>query len=525
MSLEKFVVSSEQMRAIEERIFQAGMPVAALMEKVAGLVVRRIIKGVKTQEFWSESFLPQIGLLIGPGHNGGDGLVIARELHFYGFPVLIYYPFTKTKDLTESHAQYARSLKIPFYTEIEVLKSCDILIDGLFGFGLERNLTPPISDVITIINDWEKIVLSIDIPSGLHTDTGAVLGTAIRATHTFCLGIWKLAFLQEQALEYLGTTELINFDIPIEDITAILGEFPLIQRMTSDQVMKVLPLPRNPASHKYKNGHLLLIVGSRRYSGAAILAGLGARASGVGMLSIAVPHSLKHLLTSQLPEALIIGCSETDNGAIRDLPIGLDFNSYNTIGIGPGLTLEAAGVVESVLDSHCPLILDADALNILAHLGGQAIITERQEITILTPHFGEFKRLFPDLINAENNQIKYAQQAAQIMSAIIILKGARVAVANPQGNVWLNPTSTPALARGGSGDVLTGLLGGLLSQTNLTEIPIESVVNAAVWWHAQGGILAAEERTELGVDAFTLTQYLIPVLRKILRTKKRIKFE
>jgi ADP-dependent NAD(P)H-hydrate dehydratase / NAD(P)H-hydrate epimerase len=568
MTIQKFVVTADQMRQIETRIFAAGMPVAALMEKVAGLIAARIQELLKEEvnpplpsrvnaplprprgerrgkeEIFSDlkyQFkgkkivnlqLPVIGVLVGPGHNGADALVVARELHFQGFPVVIYCPFSQLKELTKNHADYVRSLNIPFSDKVESLKNCDLLIDGLFGFGLEREITNPTAAAIDEINNFNIPVFSIDIPSGIHTDTGAVLGTAIRAKHTLCLGLWKMAFLQDGALEYIGTSELIDFDIPLADIAAILGDSPPIQRITKQSAIEHLPLPRSPISHKYTNGHLLIIAGSGRYSGAAILAALGARASGVGMLSIAVPESIKPMLSSHLPEALVIGCPETHSGAISQLPIAIDLSIYDAIATGPGLTLEAAIAVESVLECDRPLVLDADGLNILAQLGTVPILSERRALTMITPHPGEFKRLFPELADQMGDRIATTQAAAQLCGATVLLKGARVCISGQDSYAsrtltYVNPESTPALARGGSGDVLTGLLGGLLasalalakrsegkpSKRIVRNSPAESVAATAVWWHAQAGIMAAKERTELGVDAFTLTQYLIPALR------------
>ncbi|MFM9267271.1 NAD(P)H-hydrate dehydratase [Tychonema sp. BBK16] len=566
MTIEKFVVTANQMRQIETRIFATGMPVAALMEKVAGLLAKRIQvllkaegrgnkalrllsgnasgRGKKEEGIGNEEGkfsylksrsegkkivnlqqLPLIGVLAGPGHNGGDALVVARELHFRGFPVVIYCPFSRLKELTKSHADYARSLNIPFFDKVESLKNCDLFIDGLFGFGLEREITNPIAAAIDEINNLNIPVFSIDIPSGIHTDTGEVLGTAIRATHTLCLGLWKLAFLQDKALEYVGTSELVDFDIPLADIVAILGDSPTIQRITKASATQYLPLPRSPIAHKYTNGHLLIIAGSGKYTGAAILSALGARASGVGMLSIAVPESIKPILSSQLPEAIVIGCPETRSGAIKDLPVGIDLGAYDAIACGPGLTLEAAIAVESVLECDRPLILDADGLNILAQLGTIPILSERSALTIITPHPGEFKRLFPELADKMGDRITVTQQAAQLTGAVVLLKGAKVCISwqdnYPSRTItYLNPESTPALARGGSGDVLTGLLGGLIasalakpSKRIARKSSPKSVIETAVWWHARAGIMAAKERTELGVDAFTLTEYLIPALR------------
>jgi hydroxyethylthiazole kinase-like uncharacterized protein yjeF len=350
----------------------------------------------------------------------------------------------------------------------------------------------------------------------LHTDTGAALGTAIRATQTLCLGLWKLGLLQDNALEYVGTAELIDFGLPLADIEAVLADAPRIYRVTSQSAIANLPLPRPATTHKYKMGHLLAICGSHRYTGGAILTALGARASGVGMLSVAVPESIKPLLSAQLPEALIIGCSETSSGAIAQLPDNVELSSYNAIACGPGLTMDASPVVERVIASDRPLVLDADGLNVLAQAGTIPTLTQRQAPTVLTPHFGEFKRLFPAIAEGMTNRAIAVREAAQQTGAVVLLKGARVAIANPSGTVWINPASTPALARGGSGDVLTGLIGGLLAQDVLRSASVEAAVQTGAWWHAEAGILAAQERTELGVDAFTLTQYLIPALRSHL---------
>ncbi|MBR8836841.1 MAG: NAD(P)H-hydrate dehydratase [Stigonema ocellatum SAG 48.90 = DSM 106950] len=519
--ISQLIVTAGQMHDIEARIFAAGMPVAALMEKVAGLIVHRLQaialpQGGAVDKFSAFSSLQnRVGILVGPGHNGGDALVVARELHFRGYEVWIYCPFSKLKELTAQHLQYAQSLGIPCYQSVEQLPHGDFLVDGLFGYGLERELTDPVASAIHQFNEWNKPIFSIDLPSGLHTDTGEVLGTAIRATHTFCLGLWKLGLLQDQGLDYVGKAELIDFNIPLADVQAVLGDSPAIKRITKKTALSTLPLPRPPVTHKYKEGHLLLICGSHRYMGGALLAGLGARASGVGMLSIAVPESLKHIMVSHLPEALIIGCPETSSGAIAQLqlPEKTDLSSFNAIACGPGLTRDAIPIVEEVLASDRPLVLDADGLNILAEMDTIPTLQKRHAKTVLTPHAGEFQRLFPAFPDGKTHRVEAVREAATQSGAVVLLKGARTAIANPQGVIWINPESTPALARGGSGDVLTGLMGGLLAETASGEIALEDIVATAAWWHSQAGILAAQERTELGVDAHTLTRYLLPVLR------------
>lgn len=514
-TIQQIVVTADQMRQIEARVFAAGMPVAALMEKVAGLITRRV-------EALYPDLRQHIGVLVGSGHNGGDALVVARELHLKGYAVSIYCPFATLKDLTATHSRYCKSLGIPFVEQVEALQACDLLLDGLFGFGLHRSLVDEIAITVNQINQWSQPVISIDLPSGLHTDTGAVLGTAVYATHTFCLGLWKQGLLQDQALDYAGSVELLDFGLPLADVWAVLGNPPAIRRITPEQAIAHLPLVRPAATHKYKMGHVLLICGSRRYAGGALLAALGARASGVGMLSIAVPATLKPILTAQLPEALVWGCDESDTGVIAQLPAEIDLSAYHAIACGPGLTVDASAVVQQVLQQKQAIVLDADGLNVLAQMGTIPTLQQRQAPTVITPHLGEFKRLFPDLADPMPCRIGAAQAAAAQSGAVVLLKGAQVAIANPEGTVWVNPQSTAALARGGSGDVLTGLLGGLLAQAIATPASAQSVIDsvqAGAWWHAQAGVIAMQERTVLGVDAFTLAHYLIPALQQALQQR------
>lgn len=505
--LQQLVVSADQMRQVEERIFAAGLPVAALMEKVAGLITQRLTALYPTSH--------RVGVLVGPGHNGGDALVVARELHFQGREVIGFCPFTRLKDLTKQQADYSKSLGIVFGSQVECLQDCDLLVDGLFGFGLERPLEGELAATVNQINTWAKPIVSIDLPSGLDTDTGQILGTAIQATYTLCLGLWKQGLLEDSALDYVGKAELLDFDLPLADVLAVLGDAPLTRRITAEWAIAQLPLPRPATTHKYRIGHLLLVCGSRRYAGGAILTALGARASGIGMLSIAAPATLKPILTAQLPEALVLECPETVTGAIAQFPAELDLAAFQAIAVGPGLTAAVGAVIEQILASDRPVVLDADGLNHLAQLGTIPTLQKRAATTILTPHLGEFKRLFPDLAATMTCRITAVQQAAQASGAIVLLKGARVAIADPHGNTWVNPTSTAALARGGSGDVLTGLMGGLLAQLTQTEQP-DAALNAtaiAAWWHAQTGIYCLDTRSELGVDPLTLAHCLIPALQ------------
>ena len=512
------VVTAEQMRAIEGQLFAAGMPVAALIEKVAGRITAWVV-----QHFPLQRYL-RVGVVAGPGHNGGDALVVGRELAALGYQVQVCCPTSRQKPITEDHRRYVTYLGISVVESIDALTPCDLIIDGLFGFGLERPIEGAIADVVAAINGSACPVVSIDLPSGLHTDTGAVLGTAVRATHTLCLGLWKRAFCQDGALAYIGQSHLIDFDIPPQAIATELETLPPVRRATLATIRALLPLPRQPDTHKYRVGHLLLVAGSRPYAGAALLTALGARASGVGMLTLAVPESLRLMVVAQMPEALVLGCPETDDGAIAHLPNDLDLSRYDAIACGPGLSRHAMPAVQSVLNSAAPLLLDADGLNLLAELGGMDTLSSRSAPTILTPHRGEFKRLFPNQLAASDDAGSAAVAAAHQSGAVVLFKGACTAIAHPNGALWYVPESTPALARGGSGDLLTGLIGGLLAQSaagasNSVDSALDAALDAALfgaWWHGLAARTAAADRTELGVDGTQLAQYLNPVLARML---------
>ena len=499
------IVSAAEMQGIESRMFEGGMPVAALMEKV-GLRLTTTI----TQLFPQDQGYHTASILVGPGHNGGDALVVARELWEQGYQVKLFRPLPQAKPLTEAHATYAQHLGIPTPDFSNWLKS-DVIIDGLFGFGLTRPIEGDLAALIHQINQSNLPVVSLDLPSGIHTDTGAMLGMAIVAQHTLCLGLWKRAFVQEQALNWIGQAHLIAFGIPEADQLAILGKSPLIQAIAPQHVRGILGRQRRRSVHKYEIGATLLICGSAQYPGAAILATRAAQAMGVGMLYVAIPQSLKHVLIAQIPDAIAIACPETPNGAIAKLPDEISFNTITSVAIGPGLTLEASSVLHQCLSLDLPLILDADALNILASLDWQTILNQRVSPTILTPHWGEFKRLFgQEMVNSEaaqqGDRLAVISELSSQLQVTLVLKGAKTLIAEPQKPLMINSNSTPALARGGSGDVLTGMMAGLMAQ--YPEQSSGAIATTAVWWHAHAAILAAHTRTQAGVHPQALIETL-----------------
>ncbi len=472
------IVTAQQMREIEHLTFDWGMPVAALMEKVGCLLFERI------RQCYSASIYPQVGLLIGPGHNGADALVVGRELLLEGRNVWAWIS-SPGKELTQAHQRYFEHLGGHLVTDISALADCTLLIDGIFGFGLERAPEGAYAEAIQWANQQAVPIVSVDLPSGLHTDTGQAQGATIRAQRTFCLGLWKRGVLQDDALEYTGEAELIDIGLA-QSCQQALGNIPLFQTLDAAETYKLLPLHRPLATHKYQVGKALVWAGSPEYPGAAALTGLGCRASGVGLVTMAVPDALRPLVIHHLPDAVLVSPTE-DQG---------DFSHFQALLCGPGMLPNPDLLQEILKTSRIPVVVDAGGLSSLA--GNLPWLQQATIPVVLTPHVGEFKRLFPDI--ALEDRLDAAQKAAAQSGAVVVLKGARTVIACPDRQVRVNIESTPALARGGSGDVLAGLITGLLAQ----GLDAFEAACAGVWWHSQCGIYLERRRSVLGVDPYHL---------------------
>ena len=494
------LVSSAQMQRIEEQIFSAGMPVAALMEKVGLAVVAQLQKDFPQAH--------RVGILCGTGHNGGDGLVVGRELWLAQKSVKVWLGKPDLKPLTADHARYLKALGAEFVESLEELADCDLLIDALFGIGLNRPLGEPWAGAVGWANGSGIPILSLDLPSGLNDQTGEVWGCCIRASHTYTLGLWKRGLWQEAALPWVGRLRRIEFGIPPWAYPEV--EVPRLLLRPWQHFPADPPLD----THKYRQGSLLLVAGSAAYAGAAVLAGLGSRASGVGMVTMAAPAELKGLIHSALPEVLVHAWE-----GIPSLPPVAE-KPFQAVAVGPGLGETRLPLLEILLRDWAgiPWVIDADGLNALAEMGVERL-REKGIQAILTPHLGEFRRLFPGI--PLQDRLEAAQRAAAQSGAVVVLKGARTVIASPTGECWVNPESTPALARGGSGDVLTGLIGGLVARRRAqADQPLDapallSCACAGVWWHAQAAVHLARERGLTGVDPARLAEHLPQVLQAL----------
>ena len=509
---EHLLVSSTQMATLEQQLFASGLPVEALMEKAALAVARRL----EQPDWWPQ--LQQRGalVLVGPGHNGGDGLVVARELHLAGIAVRIWSPFERHKPLTAAHLRHARWLDIPALDHPPDPGDPAVWIDALFGIGQSR---PPGEALETLLEQRQQQqpgrLIAIDGPSGLCADNGQPLGrVAACAALSLSIGLLKQGFLQDSALAWVGRLERIELGLPA----------PLLDDLPADQPLALSPCdlasapwPQLPAAaSKYQRGRLLVIAGSAAYRGAAPLCLQGASASGAGSLRAALPQPLADQIWSVQPHVVVSAAlASHPSGSLNlsDLNAAAALERLDAVVLGPGLgaTTEAeaaaeAGIWQPLQRFPGLLLLDADGLNRLARLGATPWLKGRQGPTWITPHRGEFARLFPEL--AEAPALLAAQAAARQCSSChpcsVLLKGARTVIATGDGRRWQLREACSAAARAGLGDVLAGYAGGLAARGGGDAALLATSALA----HAHAGLQAAQQRGQGGADPMTVGQQL-----------------
>jgi NAD(P)H-hydrate epimerase len=383
-----------------------------------------------------------------------------------------------------------------------LLASSDILVDALLGTGLSSLVTGAYREAIKLINNAGKPVIAVDIPSGLHADTGAILGSAIRATLTIACGLPKLGLYVGAGIDQTGVIRVVDIGITQAYVDAIESRTLLL---TSDSAFQSLP-ERLPSSHKGTFGHAGIIAGSVGKTGAAALAARAALRIGAGLVTVATPSSVNDVLEAKLLEAMTMPMPETKARTLARS--GLDriltfMQARTAIAIGPGLSThpETVELVQSMM-KHLdrPTVLDADALNALA--GRASLLTECKTPPILTPHPGEMARLEVDATTQSVNgdRIGTARRFARERGVFVVLKGARTVIARPDGLVAICPTGNPGMATAGTGDVLTGMIVGLLAQ----RIPAWEAACAATYFHGSAGDLASRHLGQPGMLASDL---------------------
>ncbi len=471
-----------------------GLPVHVLMERAA--------LGVAAVTAQLASLDEPIAVLVGPGHNGGDAVAAARLLKGWG-----YWPhvFIDTKNLSHvTDEQLGLAIRCGIQARpINEFAAAPVIVDGLFGFGLNRAPTAHLAKAIRRVNDCgARAVVAVDLPSGTHADTGMALGERVKATHTVATGLIKVGAACDPAVEAVGELWQADIGLPVQ-----------LTEKLSGSVIEYEPLPERPiAGHKGTFGTLVVIGGSRAMVGAPGLAALAAARAGTGLLVVAVPHQHAGAIAGMIPEALVVPLEAYDDGSLDDgdwSDIAPWLERADAVAIGPGLGRDEGQIrlVRRIWDSwDGPLVCDADALI------PQLVDTPPGGPAVLTPHAGEAGRLLgltADEVQAD--RLAAARRIASNYGVVCVLKGARTIAARPDGRYGILLRTTPALATAGSGDVLTGIIGGFLAQGRDPWL----ATCQGIARHAELGLAAAAESPETGLLARDLLNYR-GVLRKTL---------
>ena len=462
-------------------------------------------------------------LIAGRGNNGGDAFVAARYLKEYGVTPTVWIAGSanEIKGDALTHFSRMKSAKRAF-RELPVREDWDdttatldtrrdpyytVVVDGVLGTGLKGSARGPAAGAIRLINAmaWNTIVVAIDVPSGLDADTGEAPGEAVRADVTATMGLPKRGLLMPPAVNHVGAVEVVDLGVSQEAMDELECDLELI---TPFDLRPLFP-PRIRDAHKGSFGHLLLIGGAAGYSGAVAMAVAAALRSGVGLVSALVPRCVSGTIASVMPEAMVHAGTDTDTGSL--MAASLDMwraraNEFTALAVGPGLTRhqESAALVRALLrECRVPLLLDADALNVLE--GSAADISKAACPVIITPHPGEMGRLLGcDTSAIQADRLGAIRRAAELTHATVTLKGAGTLVTRQGEPVHVNMTGNPGMATGGAGDVLSGLLAGLLAQG---LAPLDAA-RAAVYLHGHAGDDAARLKSQHGITAGDLIDNL-----------------
>jgi ADP-dependent NAD(P)H-hydrate dehydratase / NAD(P)H-hydrate epimerase len=489
----KPLLTAEEMRACEADAVRAGISTQELMER-AGRALADRARELAAPE-------GRFAILCGPGNNGGDGLVAARQLALAGRQVLVVL------------VAKAEALKGESRTALEALTAMggsaagaladfaprpgDVAVDALLGTGLNRAPEGAMADAIHTLWKWRAMgvrVLSADVPSGLASDTGVAFRPAVQADATMAFGALKVGEALEPGTSLCGELHLADIGLSPEDATVHLLE--------EEDARGWLP-QRRPDSNKGTYGHLLLVAGSRGKSGAAALAGLASLRSGVGLCTVATPEDALSDVLGHAPELMGVGLDgDKPLGPLHLEALLEAAEGKDALVLGPGI---ARGKKTHLLIAQLlerfpgPVVLDADGLNAVA--GRLDVLRAAQGPLVLTPHPGEMARLCGlSVAEIQANRVAVACDFARAHRVVLVLKGARTVVASPDGRARINPTGNPGMATGGTGDVLSGVCGALLAQG---LAPVDAA-STAVYAHGLAGDLEQEWRGELGLIASDL---------------------
>jgi NAD(P)H-hydrate epimerase len=506
----RWAVTADEMRAMDRAtIERLGVPGAVLMEHAGRAVAETTARMAPAGA--------RVVVLCGAGNNGGDGYVAARWLRERGRDVRVY----ACAGMPRPGSDAARFAAIygalasgswrdpsqgkpaaPGPDDIvqgppsdDDLSRADVIVDALLGTGLSKPLEGALARLVVAVNRAPGKRVAVDVPSGLDSDTGRALGAAVRADVTVTFGLAKIGLVTWPGCEHAGVVETIDIGIPRSAVDAVAPRAVLAD---DDWVRARLP-PRPPGGHKGTHGHLLVVAGSPGKSGAALLTALGALRGGAGLVTLATGPETRAAAHARLPESMVAELDLERPPAEAAATATSLARGKDALACGPGIpTSPVAGAELRALvpTLELPMVLDADALNHLAH-DPEALRHARAPV-VLTPHPGEAARLLgvpTDVV--QGDRVGAARRIAERTGAVVALKGARTIVAAPDGRVAINPTGNPALGTGGTGDVLCGLVGALLAQG---AAAFDAAV-AGVYLHGRAGDLCAAASGTRGVLA------------------------
>lgn len=520
------VVNAKQMREIEERaILEFGIPSLLLMENAALAVVQEVrqILTVRNAELTGR----KVTVFVGKGNNGGDGLAAARHLGILGVDVTVF-AFAKMEefkgDAALNYRLYKNTGEKLFTIEEEKQRSlvrlslsqAEVVIDAIYGTGFRGALPSLIEEYVEEINRAQATVVSVDIPSGVEADTGKVYRGAVSAQSTVTFGLPKLGHFLGKGPEYSGRVTVDPISIP----DRFLDHEELTTFVLTDEIFRAILPPRSFQGHKGTHGRGILVAGSKGMTGAAILAGKAALRSGIGLLQVIIPKGLSKGLDLALTEATVWSVEGEECLDGKALPVICErAEKAQALAIGPGLgqNPELLQLLEAVLHNlPLPIILDADALNILAYEPSMLERRQGKGPLILTPHPGEMARLCScSTEDVQENRLEFAVTKAVEWGVILVLKGAITIIATPDGRAFLNPTGNPGLGTGGTGDVLTGSILAWLAQ----GVEPASAACLGVYLH---GKAADELAKEFGTSGFTASEVAdsLPKVRRNLELNR-----
>jgi len=512
------VTAGEMQRMDRRTIEDVGIPGLVLMENAGRGATRFLL-----EQFPDLANL-KVGVIAGRGNNGGDGFVMARCLKQKGIQVRVYLLAAKQEVRGDAAANlnFLKPLGIPlveipdedsFAKRKSEMSGLDVWVDAILGTGLKSDVTGYFKTIIEFINGLKKPVLAVDIPSGLNADSGQPCGVCIQARATATFAFAKTGHMVHPGTDYTGTLKIIDIGIPPHIVTAVEPRQFLV---TPELVRSCLP-PRPADAHKGSSGHLLVVAGSTGKTGAAAMTCMSALRVGAGLVTLGVAESLNPVLEVQMLEAMTAPLPESRTGVLGESAfdaIEKLIPGKKCLALGPGLgqAPETGELVRHIIQaSKIPVVVDADGLNNLA--GRIEILQKAKAPVILTPHPGEMARLInSDTRRIQQDRLTCAREFATQFKVHLVLKGARTVIAHPDGRVFINPTGNPGMAAGGMGDVLTGMIAGLVCQGASPG----AAAQAAVYLHGAAADSLVETVGPYGYLAGEVMQAVPGEIKKII---------